>query len=63
MKIKELQALSEQELREKRKQLEEQLFKLNQQRYTGMVEKPHLFKATRKSIARIETMLRLKKVK
>jgi len=56
-KIRELRNLSEDELRAKEDSLNQELFKLNQQRYSGRVEKPHLFKQIRKDIARIKTIL------
>lgn len=58
MKIKDLRNLNKEELTAKGKGLREELFKLNQGRYTGHVEKPHLFKIIRKDIARIETLIR-----
>lgn len=61
MKAKELVNLSQEELLQKIKSLKEELFKLNQQRYSGKVEKPHLFLVVRKDIARIETILNQKK--
>ncbi len=57
IKARELRNLSEEELKSKEKSLFEELFKLNQQRYAGRVEKPHLFKQIRKDIARIKTIL------
>jgi large subunit ribosomal protein L29 len=57
VKIKELRSLSKEELLQKQKSLKEQLFKLNMQRYGGRVEKPHMFFAIRKEIARIHTLL------
>ena len=60
MKAKDLRNLSKEELTAKEKSLKEQLFKLNQQRYADRVEKPHLFKITRKDIARIKTIARSK---
>jgi len=59
MKITELRNLSKEELHQKEKSLKEQLFKLNLQRYGGRVEKPHMFSAIRKDIARINTLLNL----
>jgi len=56
-KIRDLRNLSEDELRAKEDSLNQELFKLNQQRYSGRVEKPHLFKQIRKDIARIKTIL------
>ncbi len=61
-KIKDLLNLSEQELKNKEASLYQELFKLNQQRYSGRVEKPHLFSLTKKDIARIKTILKQKQV-
>ena len=58
MKFKELTNLSAQELIEKEKNLKEQLYKLNYQRYSGRVEKPHSFTMLRKDIARIKTAIK-----
>jgi large subunit ribosomal protein L29 len=63
MKNKELVGLSKEELLNKGKELKEQLFKLNQQRYGGRVEKPHMYSLIRKDIARIETILNSRKEK
>ena len=57
MKAKELRNLSKEELLQKEKTLKEELFKLNMQRYTGRVEKPHMFSLIKKDIARIHTIL------
>lgn len=58
MKTKDLRSLKAEELKEKLSTFQQQLFKLSQQRYSGRVEKPHLFKQLRKDIARIKTVLR-----
>lgn len=63
MKISELRNLSREELLAKEKSLKEELFKLNQQRYTSRVEKPHMFSLIKKDIARIETLLHERKSK
>jgi large subunit ribosomal protein L29 len=63
MKPKELRALSADELKEKEKALKEELFHLNEQRYTGRVEKPSRFTAVKKDIARIQTILNEQKEK
>ena len=55
--------MSKEELQQKEKALKEQLFKLNAERYAGRVEKPHVFKLTRKDIARIQTILNEKREK
>ena len=57
MKIQELRNLSKEELLQKEKDLKNQLFKLNLQRYAGRVEKPHMFSLLKKDIARINTIL------
>jgi large subunit ribosomal protein L29 len=63
MKTKELRGLSIEELLQKEKNLKEELFKLNMQRYSVRVEKPHLFSLVRKDIARIEGILKEKQDK
>ncbi|MDD5130459.1 MAG: 50S ribosomal protein L29 [Candidatus Omnitrophica bacterium] len=63
MKPKELRSLSKDELLEKEKDLYAELAKLNTQRYTGSVEKPHKFALVKKDIARIRTILNEKKDK
>ena len=57
MKTTELRNLSKEELLQKEKNLKEELFKLNMQRYGGRVEKPHLFFLIKRDIARIQTIL------
>ena len=57
MKIEELRNLSKEELLQKEKSLKDEIFKLNAQRYSGRVEKPHLFTLIKKDIARIKTIL------
>lgn len=56
----ELKNLSKAELLEKEKSLKQELFKLNAQRYSGRVDKPHMFSLVKKDIARIETILNKK---
>ncbi|MEI6831284.1 MAG: 50S ribosomal protein L29 [Candidatus Omnitrophota bacterium] len=63
MKPLELRNQSEDELLQKEKVLLEELSKLNMQRYTGSVEKPHKFALIKKDIARIRTILNEKKDK
>ena len=58
MKPQELRSLSKDELIQKERSLKEELFKLNMQRYSGRVEKPHLFSVLKKDLARIQTILR-----
>ena len=63
LKTKELRDLSETELLTKQESLNQELFKLNQQRYAGRVEKPHMFCSIKKDIARIKTILKEKAIK
>ncbi len=63
MKPTELRNLSREELLEKEKGLYAELAKLNTQRYTGNVEKPHKFALVKKDIARIRTILNQKRDK
>jgi len=60
---KDLLDLSRQELLDKEKSLKDELFKLSLVRYTGRVEKPHMFSLIKKDIARVQTALNLKKEK
>ena len=60
-KISDLRNLSKEELMQKEKTLKEDLFKLNQQRYSGRVDKPHMFSLVKRDIARIQTLLNEKK--
>ena len=57
MKLKELKALSPEDLVQKEKTLKKELFDLNFQRKMGRVEKPSRFKLIRRDIARILTIL------
>lgn len=58
MKANDLKNLSQDELLAKMKNLKQDLFKLNQQRFAaGNVDKPHMFSLIRKDIARINTLL------
>jgi large subunit ribosomal protein L29 len=56
-KARDLSNLSEAELKSRQDSLNQELFNLNQQRYSGRVEKPHLFRQVKKDIARIKTIL------
>jgi len=63
MKPQELKLLSREDLLQKETGLREELFKLNMQRYSGRVEKPHLFSLIKRDLARIRTILNQKKEK
>ena len=61
-KLQELRGITKEELLQKEKGLKDELGKLNVQRYSGRVDKPHMFSSVRKDIARIKTLLNEKKV-
>ena len=62
MKIKELSALSEDELITKEKQLKKDLFDMESHRQMGRVEKPASFRNLRRDIARILTVLNERRI-
>jgi len=63
MKINQLRNLNREEILDKERHLWEELSKLNQQRYAGRIDKPHMYSSIRKDIARIQTILNEKKTK
>ncbi|MBP7836152.1 MAG: 50S ribosomal protein L29 [Candidatus Omnitrophica bacterium] len=63
LKAKELAGLSKSELLDKEKALKDELFKLNGQRYSGRVEKPHMFSWIRRELSVVATVLNTKKEK
>lgn len=60
MTSKEIRELSAGEIETKLRELREQLVQLRLKKSTGQVEKPHLLRAYRKDIARLETILNQK---
>ena len=60
MKNKEYNNLNAEELKDKLQDLRKKLMELNFQKKLSQVEKPHLFRTTRRDIARILTLLREK---
>lgn len=58
MKVKELRQKEEVELRQREKELAEQLFKLRFQRATGALENPSKVREVRREIAQVKTLLR-----
>ena len=61
MTSKEIRELSAGEIETKLRDLREQLVQLRLKKSTGQVEKPHLLRAYRKDVARLETILNQKK--
>jgi len=63
MKIKEIKELSNEELEARKRELRENAFRLRLQGKIGQLEKPSEIRATRRDIARIETVLSERKAK
>ena len=61
MTIKEIRELAPTEIITKLRETREQLLQLRLRKHTGQIEKPHLLRAYRKDIARLETILKQKK--
>ena len=57
-KVADLRALSAQELDQKIIAIEKELHDLRQKRITGQLDKPHLFKRSRRQIAQVLTVKR-----
>jgi large subunit ribosomal protein L29 len=60
MKASELRDQTVEDLRDKERDLAEQLFALRLQKVTGQLEKPHRVRQVRKDLARVLTVLRQK---
>jgi large subunit ribosomal protein L29 len=61
MNAKEIREMSVTEIETKLRETRDSLLQMRLRKNTGQVEKPHLFKAYRKDIARMETLLNEKK--
>ena len=61
MKAKEIRELSITEIETKLRETRESLLQNNLRKHTGQIDKPHTFKAYRRDIARLETILNQKK--
>ena len=57
MELKELRQKSEKELNEHLGELRREQFNLRMQKGSGQTPRPHLFKAVRREIARIKTVM------
>ena len=60
MKVGEIRELSEDELRGREKDLDDQLFRLRIQKSMGQLEAPAKVRTVRKDLARVKTILREK---
>ena len=58
MKVGEFRDLQVDELRQKEKELDDQLFRLRIQKSMGQLEAAHKLKALRRDLARLKTVLR-----
>ena len=58
VKAKTLRELSAAELNQKKAALQKDIFDLNKKKLVGQLDKPHLFKTTKRQIAQINTLLR-----
>ncbi len=62
MKARELKEMSEAELRQKDKEITEELFNLKFQHATGQLENTSRLPQVRKDLARVKTLLREKEI-
>lgn len=62
MKAQELKEMSEAELRQKEKEVTEELFNLKFQHATGQLENTQRLPQVRKDLARVKTVLREKEI-
>jgi large subunit ribosomal protein L29 len=62
MKPKEIRDLAPAEIETKLRATRDELLQLRLKKHTGQIEKPHQIRVLRKDIARLETVLREKKV-
>ena len=62
MKVEEIRELSIDVLRDREKELDDQLFRLRIQKSMGQLEAPGKMKVVRRDLARIKTVLRQKRV-
>jgi large subunit ribosomal protein L29 len=60
MKVAEVRDLAVDELRQREKELDDQLFRLRIQKSMGQIEAAHKLKALRRDLARVKTVLREK---
>jgi large subunit ribosomal protein L29 len=60
MKVAEFRDLAVTELRQREKELDDQLFRLRIQKSMGQIEAAHKLKSLRRDLARVKTVLREK---
>ena len=62
MKVEEIRELSEDVLRDREKELDDQLFRLRIQKSMGQLEAPAKVRELRRDLARVKTILRQKQL-
>ena len=62
MKVSEFRDLQADELRQREKEMDDQLFRLRIQKSMGQLEAAHKLKAVRRDLARVRTVLREKEI-
>lgn len=60
MKVAEIRDLAVEDLRQREKEMDDQLFRLRIQKSMGQLEAAHKLKAVRRDLARVKTVLREK---
>lgn len=60
MKVTEIREMQADELRQREKEMDDQLFRLRIQKSMGQLEAAHKLKALRRDLARVKTVLREK---
>jgi large subunit ribosomal protein L29 len=60
MKVTEIRDLAVDELRQREKEMDDQLFRLRIQKSMGQLEAAHKLKSVRRDLARVKTVLREK---
>ena len=63
MKVAEFRDLKVDELRQREKEMDDQLFRLRIQKSMGQLEATHKLKALRRDLARVKTVLREKETR
>ena len=62
MKVAEIRELSVDVLRDREKELDDQLFRLRIQKSMGTLERPENMRTVRRDLARVKTVMRQKRV-
>jgi large subunit ribosomal protein L29 len=60
MKVAEIRELAVEDLRQREREMDDQLFRLRIQKSMGQLEAAHKLKAVRRDLARVKTVLREK---